>query len=226
MSPDAEAGKIRRYNQGRVNKYMSTNNQGGVMTSANTVRYSGAVAVAAGLLLAVGWIGDPDRLNALFAALIIVGHVLILLAMAGLYDRYRGSIGWMGQLGIALAVAGNALYIALIAIIAYVRIEIEVGGVLLIQEDLLETDRMAAFSPIGPSMFAAGYLLLGIEAVLRDTFSRLAALMLIAGGALLLVAMEADVSSVYGLIGAVVFSVGLGWIGFTLWSESGPGADD
>ena len=194
------------------------------MTSANTVRYSGSVAVAGGLLLGVGWIGDPDRLNALFAALIIVGHVLILLAMAGLYDRHRGSIGWMRQLGIALAVAGNALYIALIAITAYVRLEVE--GVVFIQEEILDTDRMAAFSPIGPSMFAAGYLLLGIEAVLRDTFSRLAALMLTAGGALLLVAMEAGVSSVYGLIGAVVFSVGLGWIGFTLWSESGPGAED
>ena len=193
------------------------------MTSANAVRYSGVVAIAAGLLLGVGWIGDPDRLNALFGALIIAGHLLIILAMVGLYDRYRGSIGWMGQLGLVLAVAGNALYIALIAITAYVRLDVE--GVVFIQQDILEADRMAVFSPIGPSMFAAGYLLLGIEAVLRDTCSRVAALMLIAGGALLLVAMEADVSSVYGLAGAVVFGVGLGWIGFTLWSEPEAGTE-
>ena len=193
------------------------------MTSANAVRYSGVVAIAGGLLLGVGWIGDPDRLNALFGALIIAGHLLIILAMVGLYDRYRDSIGWMGQLGLVLTVAGNALYIALVAITAYVRLDVE--GVVFIQQDILEADRMAVFSPIGPSMFAAGYLLLGIEAVLRDTFSRVAALMLIAGGALLLVAMEADVSSVYGLVGAVVFGVGLGWIGFTLWSEPGAGTE-
>ena len=120
------------------------------MTSANAVRYSGVVAIAGGLLLGVGWIGDPDRLNALFGALIIAGHLLIILAMVGLYDRYRRSIGWMGQLGLVLAVAGNALYIALVAITAYVRLDVE--GVVFIQQDILEADRMAAFSPIGPSI--------------------------------------------------------------------------
>lgn len=193
------------------------------MSTSDLVRPSGLVAVLGGVLLAVGWIGDSSGADVLFGSLTLAAHVLILLAMVGLYAQVHEKIGWMGQIGFVLTVVGNMLIAAVASVQAYVHTEL--ADVVSDFEVLVEAGPFGAFAPIGGLLFVLGYLLFSIDIVLAAVLCRLAALALIAGAALLFVGASADISSV-GIAGAVVFGVALARLGVSLWLADGRAAEE
>ena len=186
------------------------------MSTASLIRYCGPLALLGGILLVAGWIGQPDHVDVLFGSFALAAHLVILIFTIGLYGRQHDRLGWRGQIGLVLAIVGNALIAATISVSAYV--ETEVGVLFDDFERILEDGPYGAFEPIGGFVFVAGYLLLGADTILAKTLPVLAALALIVGAALLFLGETTDLSAV-GMAGAVVFAGGLAWLGYALWSD-------
>ena len=186
------------------------------MSTASLIRYCGPLALLGGVLLVVGWIGQPDHVDVLFGSFALTAHIVILICTIGLYGRQHDRLGWRGQLGLVLAIAGNTLIVATISVSAYV--ETEVGVLFDDFGRILEDGPYGAFEPIGGFVFVTGYLLFGVDTILARMLPMLAALALILGASLLFLAETMDLSAV-GISGAVVFAAGLAWLGYALWSN-------
>jgi len=94
--------------------------EGGATKAKVALRWSGLAMVAAALVLgtalAMQWLWLPGRLPApLGSLLLLVGSVLLMLALPGMYARQAEAAGRLGLVGHVLLAVGNVLFIGFAA---------------------------------------------------------------------------------------------------------------
>jgi hypothetical protein len=152
------------------------------MSSSNLIRLSGLAAVAAGVLLLIGdllaFATEPENLSEWATApsyvfvwlLFLLGAVLLLVGLVGLYVRQSEAAGVLGFVGFLIAFLGTALALGTVWAQLFVApsLATEAPGVL----DNEPTGMLAAgFMITFMIVFPLGWLLFGI-ATLRAQVTR------------------------------------------------------
>jgi hypothetical protein len=203
------------------------------VTTAGLIRSTGMIAMLAGaLFVLVQVIHPPETVEAVASDGWEIVHyitfamlALFVVGVAGIYARQVEQLGWLGLAGFIVLNIGLALNIAGAAIEAWV-------------EPLLATSNpefVAAFNAMVmgtaydadlgtiPAMwsaaslaFMAGTLLFGIASLRAGVLSRWASGVLAFG-----LVIGLPVATVLGNVrlAAIPISVGLAWLGYSLWSE-------
>jgi hypothetical protein len=187
------------------------------MSSSNLIRWSGLAAMVAGALWVVG---DLLNLTVLFSpepfseeaqtgsyvfrqALFLLGVMLLLVGLVGLYARQSQPAGALGFVGFLVAFAGTVL------VAGFLWASIFIAPVLATEAPEL----LDAGPP--PGLFLAGitcgvgWLLFGIAALRARVYPRWATILLIVGAVLFVLPLP---------LTAIVLSVAVAWLGFHLFT--------
>jgi hypothetical protein len=94
--------------------------EAGATMAKAALRWSGVALVAAALVLGVSlamqWLWPAERLPApLGSLLVLMGSMLLMLALPGMYARQAEAAGWLGMVGHVLLAIGNVLLIGFAA---------------------------------------------------------------------------------------------------------------
>jgi len=156
----------------------------------------------------------------------LVGLVFLLLVVAlpGLQAQQAGRSGLLGRIGFSMALIGAALLAVLFAVVGVA--ETFFGF------DPDESGSPLLFLAVGFFTFLVGIILFGIATARAGVLRRGAALLFTLG---LPLALAIDIltgaffgeeeEAAWGMyIGFTIFSVGLIWLGYALWSERGASA--
>jgi hypothetical protein len=189
--------------------------------------------LAAALFIVVQVIHPPETVEAVATDGWEIVHyitfgmlALFVIGVVGIYARQVEQVGWLGLAGFAVLMIGLLLNIAGAAIEAWV-------------EPLLATslpDFVAAFNAmvmgtpydtdlgaiptmwqVGSLTFMAGTLLLGVASLRANVLSRWGSAVFAFG-----LVIGLPLASVLGNVrlAAIPISVGLAWLGYSLWSET------
>jgi len=184
------------------------------------LRWSGVALVAGALVLGaamvLGSLTLPGQFfSPLVSLLLLVGSLLLMLALPGMYARQAEAAGWLGLLGYVLLAVGNVL---LIGFAAAPLFNPSITG-------LGEEESVAAF--LLALALILGFVLTAVATLRAAVYPRWSGILLLVAGVVFLfgffVAEElppiAEALSV-ALLG-ISLAVALAWIGAALWSGSG-----
>ena len=196
------------------------------MPSSELTRWSGLAAILAGVLLSIGALlniaTETENLSesattapyALTWLLYLLGGVLLLLGLVGLYARQSEAAGILGLVGFLGAFLGTALLVGsawfqlfvapFLAVEAPRALDAEPTGMLALGFVL----SFVVFSTLGWILFGVGTLRAGV-------FPRAAAILLIAG--VLINFLPTHFTE-------FVFNVAVAWLGFVLFTGQGVAA--
>ncbi len=194
------------------------------MTSSNLIRLSGLAAVLAGVLAFIGdllSLTEPESLSEaattasyVFTYLLyLLGTVLLLVGLVGLYVRQSEATGILGLAGFAVAFLGTAL------VLGAVWAQLFVAPFLAVQ-----APRVLDIEPVGALgvgftltflLFAAGWLLFGLAALRARIYPRVAAIVLMVGAVIGFIPVPAS---------GIVLDVAVAWLGFALFTGRGEAA--
>lgn len=186
------------------------------MTSTELRKWWGLDAMVAGVLVALGWIlaymAGPVAASEAPAALwaLLIGHLLLLFAFMGLYDKVARGSGWLGFVGFALAIIGDAMILG----------------------EVMFTDAQMALAPdllplVSNVAITVGALLLGWAAWQQKAFAVWAIGAWSLGAIVIFLAMattppEAGAQvGILVVVGALLVGLGVLGAGWELWS-AGP----
>lgn len=174
------------------------------------LRWSGLALAAGALLLGVALllplINIP--LSTPFSHLLsLIGSILIMLGLPGMYARQAERAGWLGLVGHVLLAVGDVLIIVASA-----------QGLLTSGTDL-QWDLAAATVFLSALFF--GLIVTAIATLRAAVYSRWSAiLMLVAAGALVLIVVASDYVPLAGPLGTVVYGIAVtaafAWIGISI----------
>jgi hypothetical protein len=187
------------------------------MSSSDLIRWSGLAAMVAGALLVVG---DLLNLTVLFSpepfseeaqtgsyifrqALYLLGVMLLLVGLVGLYARQSQAAGALGLVGFLVAFAGTVL------VAGFVWASIFIAPAVATEAP----EFLDAGPP--PGLFLAlitcalGWLLFGIAALRARVYPRRATILLIVGAVIFVLPLP---------LTAIVLSVAVAWLGFHLFT--------
>ena len=195
------------------------------MSSSNLIRLSGLAAVVAGALLLVGDLLDllslatgPENLSEAATTapftftflLYLIGSVLLLVGLVGLYVRQSEASGLIGLVGFAVAFLGSAL------VLGAVWAQLFVAPFLAIRApatlDAEPTGTLAVGFTLTFALGALGWLLFGIAALRAGVYPRAAAIALMVGAVISFLPIPAS---------GIVLDVVVAWLGFTLLTGIG-----
>lgn len=201
------------------------------MIIRNLVRWSGLAAMASPILLAVAdvmkyYVAPATETDSIWMAstgwsigqaLITVGALLILGGLVGLYSRQAEEAGILGLVAFLMAFVGSAMIVGFEWFLGFVVFPwlAEAAPELADAEPPL---RVALGAVIIPGfVYLAGWVLFGVASLRAKVFPGPAAVLLILGTVLgpITVAVRIPV------LAEVVLGVGMGWMGYNLWSEKG-----
>ena len=206
------------------------------MSSSNLVRWRGLALLISSVLFALLFIlhpgsGDPATveaaLNKFYATehtLGVVGMVLMLFGMEGLYTGQTPKIGRLGLIGVMLAYIGTALLLGVIFFDAYFIPLIAAHAPNLLDASGPFNTPPGVLALALPGLpWGLGFILVGIATMRAGMLPRWAGLILIIGTIVVNLPPQpvGPVPFFVLTIGASVFSVGLGWLGYALWSTKG-----
>lgn len=193
-----------------------------LMSPSMLIRLGGLAAVLAGVLfiiydlLSLSWSeaglseAATGGFYALAEALHIVGGVLLLGGLVGLYAHQSLSAGTLGAIAFLVAFAGTALFVGVIWTLTFVAPS--VAGV---APELL-SDSPAGALGIGFTLSfvlgSLGWLLFGVATLKAGVYPRTAAVLLIVGVVLNFLPIP---------LSAVVWEASIAWLGFSLLAEGG-----
>jgi hypothetical protein len=186
----------------------------------------------AGILLAIPIVLHPDETADPTAVLtsswlvihtiFIIGDVLSIFGLIGLYTRQSQEIGSIGLIGFILAIIGSALFVGVLMIDSYV---IPVLAAEITTQPLLDEAGPLFGGPLGLVFLAAGItfalgtLLTGFTTLRAAVLPRWAGLLLLIGGPLL--AFTPPLPHLVGTIGGVLLGLSYIWLGYALWRNWG-----
>ena len=194
------------------------------MSSSNLIRWAGLAAILAGVLLVVGdlldlAIGFGDEpfsevattgTHALQSWIRLIGAVLLLIGLVGLYARQSEAAGPLGLAGFLVAFLGTALFMGFVWAILFLTPTLAVEAPVLLDEGPPPGFFFTLIT------FSVGWLLFGIATLLARVYPRTAALVLIIGAVLAILPLPFT---------GIVLAVAVGWLGFALFTEGGTSAE-
>lgn len=139
--------------------------------------------------------------------LLLLGTVLVLFGLFGLYVSQSEAAGALGIVGFLLAFLGTALVAGISWSQAFITPFVATAA-----PELLEVENFAF--PLTFLIFAVGWVLFGVATLRTGIYPRAAAIVLIIGAVLLFVGFLLPAA-------AFVFGIGVAWLGFHLFAEKG-----
>lgn len=202
------------------------------MSTVKVIRWSGLASIGAGVVYAIAILLHPngEDVPAIITAAWTPAHVigwiadiLILLGLIGLYGRQAEKSGWLGLLGFVLALigvtlesGGNYSSVTLMPYLAEKAPELVTTMMNLLPRDVpVPTVVFGLMLVVSRTL---GFLLFGIATMRAGVLPRWAGLLLIVG---VLLALGSGVSPLIGGVAAVIFGLGLAWLGYALWLDKG-----
>lgn len=202
------------------------------MNKASTtrlIRWSGLTSLVAGTLYAIGAILHPvgETMEAVMSSNWVPSHlvywvsaVLLLFALAGIYSLLAKDTGWLGLISFILAFIGTSLVSSILLFVATVLPLIAAEAPVIFDQAITIPDYLVPVFFFG---FGLGWVLLGTVIMRSAILPRWSGLLLLIG-VLLFGASESGVfetliSHWMVTVGDLVFSCGLIWIGYSIWSE-------
>jgi hypothetical protein len=170
------------------------------------VQSSGLAAVAGGALFAAAWIvsavsGDSGAGKDLAARWVAVAaHILILLGLVGIYATHSQDSGVLGFASFLMAFTGTAVFIGFV-----------IGG----EETAIPEPSLGP--PAGLS-WLVGFCLLAVAFWQSGLSLRWPIALSATGIMLYLAGIPGSPPSALTLAGAVLFALGFGWAGISLWT--------
>ena len=196
------------------------------MPSSELTRWSGLAAILAGVLLSIGALlniaTETENLSesattapyALTWLLYLLGGVLLLLGLVGLYARQSEAAGILGLVGFLVAFLGTALLVGSAWFRLFVApfLAVEAPRAL----DAEPTGMMALGFVLSFVVFSTlGWILFGVGTPRAGVYPRAAAILLIAG--VLINFLPTHFTE-------FVFNVAVAWLGFVLFTGQGVAA--
>ena len=194
------------------------------MSTAKLIRWSGLMSILAGVLYALAALLHPagEDVTAILSSTWVPAHALggisavfMLLGLVGLYARQAEKAGWLGLIGFVLAFIGSALLGAEEFQAAGLMPFVAAKAPNLIDEAATLAGPLLVFLLVFLASFVLGFILFGIAAMRVGVLPRWSGLLLIIG---VVLSFGDMLSHVIGIIAAVVFGLGLAWMGYALWS--------
>jgi hypothetical protein len=186
------------------------------MASSDLIRWSGLPAIAAGALLAVAalldltYFGSEPRFSEVVQTgsylfqqvLYLLGVMLLLVGLVGLYARHSQAAGALGLVGFLVAFAGTVLVAGFLWAGTFVTpaLATEVPG-------FLDAGPPPGFFPAIITC-GVGWLLFGIATLRARVYPRWATILLIVGAVIFVVPLP---------LTGIVLSVSVAWLGFHLF---------
>jgi hypothetical protein len=195
------------------------------MSSSNLIRWSGLAAILAGVLLvvadllnlAIGFGDEPfsetatTGIYAFQSVVNLLGAVLLLIGLVGLYARQSEAAGLLGLAGFLVAFLGTALITGFLwaALFIVPALAVEVPAFL---------DEVEGLPPglfVALITFCVGWLLFGIATLLARVYPRIPVILLIIGAVIAVLPLPFT---------GIVLAVAVGWLGFALFTGGGTSA--
>ena len=193
------------------------------MANSDLIRWSGLAAILAGVLLSVGALlslaTESENLSvsattpsyAFSALLYLLGGVLLLLGLLGLYIRQSGPSGTLGLVAFLVAFLGTALAVGATWAELFVAPALAVEAPRVLDAEL--TGMLAlGFTLTFVVFLPLGWLLFGVASFRARIYPRAAAILLMVG---------AVIAGLPIPLTEIVLYVGVAWLGFVLFTERG-----
>jgi len=197
------------------------------MSSSSLIRWGGLLSVVAGVLAAVGTILLPAEdavvvsgsLSANAHVLLVASLLFVILALFALYARQVKETGVLGMIGFLAAFTGSGLLFGFTYVEAFIFpvFATEAPEALETVFAVPPSGALAAVLPLTGLLFALGWLLFGIAIIRAGILPRWGAVLAIIGAVPL--GLAPLFPPIVTNIAAVVFGLGLIWLGNALWSE-------
>lgn len=190
------------------------------MTPAGLMRWAGLAAVVSAVLSVMG---DVLRLfvdvessetatttpYALVFLLYLLGAVLLLLGLVGIYASQSEAAGVLGLVGFLAAFLGTALLVGVLWFELFITPSLATRAPGLAEAELGLAGFILVFL-----LGVVGWLLFGVATLRARTYPRWAAVLLMVGGVVAFIPIP---------LAGIVFSVAIAWLGFVLFTgRSGP----
>ncbi len=196
------------------------------MSSSNLIRWSGLAAILAGVLLvvadllnlAIGFGDEPfsetatTGIYAFQSVVNLLGAVLLLIGLVGLYARQSEAAGLLGLAGFLVAFLGTALITGFLwaALFIVPALAVEVPAFL---------DEVEGLPPglfVALITFGVGWLLFGIATLRARAYPRIPAILLVIGAVIIVLPLPFT---------GVVLAIAVAWLGFALFTGRGASAE-
>jgi hypothetical protein len=192
------------------------------VSSSNLIRLSGLAAIVAGALLLVGDLlslatESENRSEAATTApfvftflLYLIGTVLLLVGLVGLYIRQSEASGILGLVGFAAAFLGEALVLGAVWTELFVAPFLANAAPAVL--DAGPTGTLAVGFILTFALGALGWLLFGLAALRARVYPRAAAIALMVGAVISFLPIPAS---------GIVLDAVVAWLGFILLTGTG-----
>ncbi len=188
------------------------------MPSSNLIRWAGMAALASGVLSAIGDLlslgvdlesaGSATTVSyAVVFLLYLLGGVLLLLGLVGLYAGQSEAAGILGLIGFLVAFLGTTLFSGALWFELFITPSLAIQAPDLAEAELGLTGFILSFL-----LVIAGWLLFGVATLRARVYPRPAAVLLVVG---------AVVSFAPVPLSGIVLSVAVAWLGFALFTGRG-----
>jgi hypothetical protein len=198
------------------------------MLSSKLTRWAGLALLLAGVLIAVPVVLHPDETAEpstlltnswlIIHSIFIVGNVLSILGLMGLYARHAQALGRGGLMGFILITIGNALFVGVLMIDSYVVPALAAD---IKTQPLLDEAGPLFGGPLGlvfmisGLIFSLGAILTGLTIMRTSVLPRWAGLFLLGGP---LLAFTPPLPHLAGVVGGALMGISFVWLGYALWS--------
>lgn len=194
------------------------------MTSSGLVRIGGLAAVAAGafLLIADLWSlvgGEPERFSdlavttswTLVSAMYLIGALLLLVALAGLYARQSEEAGSLGVAGFLTALIGTGLLAGMMWTMVFLVPSAAVEAPAFLNAEQVAGPLDAGFMLSGLAV-AIGWALFGVATLRAGVFPRVTAVVLIVGAIVTFLPFAPS---------TLIIDVAVAWMGYLVLAGRG-----
>ncbi len=198
------------------------------MSPSKLIRWGGMTSILSGLLLILFAVFHPAREVTLAQdglswglehQLGIVSMVLMLFGLIGLYARQIERSSTLGFIGFVTAFAGVALYMGGMFLDAYFFPLLAVQAPSIVTDVL--TGNVSGLPAVGLGLsvvlFVVGFMVFGLATIRAGVLPRAAGVLLIVGAPLF--GPGSLLPKLVQTGGAVVFGLGLIWLGYAVWSD-------
>ena len=188
------------------------------MSSEDLIRWSGLAAMVGGTLSIIGELlniftyASREPFSGIVTTapyiveslLFLLGAVLVLFALFGLYNRQSQAAGSLGVVGFLAPFLGTALWVAIHW--AYTFIVPYLAGE---APEVVDAGFVPFAFPLSALIFSLGWLLFGLAALRARVYPRVAAVLLMVGAILGFIPLP---------LGTVPLFVAVAWLGYTLFA--------